>query len=296
MPFIILAALFLGKFQNVNLLEKLSVSSISFHQKCLSMMPPSPTVFVQTSLLCGENLRNAEWKHALTRTSLIHLFVVSGSHLVLLEQILLFLRLPLFARFFLWFLFTLLCGWQAPLVRALVSAAMWRLPIAAFWPRDISVLLSGLMTLILFPEWSESRSLLMSWTAAIALSGGSILWERQERVTRFCLISAGVYLLMLPLLWGFGNLHPLSILYNIFLGVFVSLWLWPLSFLCVILPFLSPILFGSSQFFLMAMKFLSDPIAVENARPLDLRWLWSFIFLLHCAMHFARLHVRRRRL
>jgi putative ABC transport system ATP-binding protein len=46
------------------------------------------------SLICGEKLTDKSLKENLVKTSLIHIFVISGSHLILLDELLSILKIP----------------------------------------------------------------------------------------------------------------------------------------------------------------------------------------------------------
>lgn len=294
MPFIIFLALTLSSLPSDILLEKASNLSRGLQLKCLSMLPESSARFAQASLLCGENVTDANFKSALIETSLIHLFVVSGSHLVLLEQMLCLLRLPFLVRIFLWLLYSLVCGWQPPLVRAVVSTLLQMIEKkrGSFWPSDLHTLWSGFLTLLLFPSWLNSRSLLMSWNASLALNSGGLL-PKMNSVRRILWISVFIYLLMLPLLWGFGNLHPLSILFNLLLTPLVSFWLLPLALLSVFISPLRPLFISSCDLFLHLMQKFSDPIEISLALARPIFELWALILFLHFVFHLIRLHQRQ---
>lgn len=294
MPFIIFLALTLSSSRSEYLLEKASSFSRNFQIKCLSVLPDSSARFAQASLLCGENVTKTSFKKALLHTSLIHLFVVSGSHLIFLEQILCLLRLPLWIRILVWLFYSLMCGWQPPLVRALISilvrcAEKTR---GAYWPADLQTLWAGLTTLLLFPPWMQSRSLLMSWNASLALNARGLLPEMNSPRRLFWL-GLLIYFLMLPLLWGFGNLHPLSILFNLCLAPLVSFWLLPLAFLSVFFPPLQALLISSCDFFLSLMQRFSDPVEIVTASTRPLYELWALVLFLHFIFHWIRLSQRR---
>ncbi|MBX3041562.1 MAG: ComEC/Rec2 family competence protein, partial [Bdellovibrionaceae bacterium] len=141
------------------------------HNLCLSSLPTT-SFHPLHSLLCGASVKDGELKQLLRASGLLHLFVVSGAHLIWLEHLLARLNAPFALRLSGWTLFSLACGWQPPVVRAWVGLLLIKLE-----PRwtpalrsDQHVLLSGLTTLILFPSWGDSLSLALSWVAAFSLS------------------------------------------------------------------------------------------------------------------------------
>src|SRR5258706_498194 len=73
-----------------------------------------------------------------------------------------------------------------------------------FWRPWHIVLVSGIISLALFPDWLTSLSLLMSWVCALALS----LTKRSHSHLRQ---HATVYFVLLPILSSLSIPHPLVI-------------------------------------------------------------------------------------
>jgi competence protein ComEC len=280
------------------LLKNISKFSQKIHNSCLQSLPSSSQhPEAHAALLCGENVTVAETKEVLVRSSLIHLFVVSGSHLLLLEDIFELLRIPWALGFFAELFYAFSCAWQAPIVRAFLGQLCRKFlrPAKSGWPTDMVLLATGLFTLCLFPSWVSSRSLQMSWLAALAFACrpprrntswlSQLLWP--------CVL---VHLFMLPALWGFGNLHPLSILLNIFLAPLVSFYLLPLSFLNCFIPSLSLFFDRSFEFFLWLCRQFSEPVQIAATAPLSARTLWLLILSLHFFIFLIRLQRARKRL
>ena len=96
MPLLIILAMTLSISNSSVMLKKLTSLARTTHDNCLHFLPKSSqNPQAHAALLCGENVTVEEIKSSLIRSSLIHLFVVSGSHLLLLEEIFIFLNLYL---------------------------------------------------------------------------------------------------------------------------------------------------------------------------------------------------------
>lgn len=235
-----------------------------------------------TALLCGTDLSNKNHKELLKKSSLIHIFVVSGAHLLFLDQFLSMLRIPLFVRFPTWLLYSVLAGWQAPIVRAFMQLSLRAgLRIRGlYFPADLAVLLAGVLGIALFPEWAHSLSYQMSWCASLALSYGAF-FRHHSSFRKAVFTQLGIYLCMVPLLYGLGNLHPLSVLFNLTLGNFVALFILPLALLASTFPALRPSFDFLLESFFFLVSHLTAPIQQESAPLLSREILWAWIALLH---------------
>lgn len=276
-----------------SLLINTSATSSVFHEKCLQILPTNSQHLASlASLVCGEKITDQELKKNLSKTSLIHIFVVSGSHLILLDELLGILRIPVIVRFLFLGGYSLAVGWQAPAVRALLGFSTREVlrRRRVYLPADLAVLATGFLTLILFPSWWESLSLQMSWCAALALSWHSIL-RVKNTFARTVLSQLSIFFFMSAPLWGLGSLHPLSILYNLFLAPVIAYLLLPLSFLAVFLsPFLT--LFDHvMSFFMKALPALSEPIEIVRGSTPSTAFLWMWIFSWHVCFHYLRLRL-----
>lgn len=246
-----LVALALLKF-NSSLLSFTSEIAVEFQIKCVEL---SPQKFANaqwiSAVVCGKNPARNQDYDLLQLSGLLHLIVVSGSHLVLVEQVLSFL----FNRFHFRFLikiifltaFAFMTGFQAPVVRALVAQLLnhlqnsWKL----FWSGPAVTLFAGIMTLMMAPEWWNSLSLQLSWLAALALQAFA---ARSSVKQQFA-----IFVLMFPLLMQIAPPHPVSIIYNLICAPVVGLVMFPLSTLAMVFP--------------SALSFV------------DLLWTWFFKFL-----------------
>lgn len=276
-----------------NLLKNTSSKATHFQQKCRSSLPSTSNYGeALASLVCGEKITDKDLDQTLKKTSLIHIFVVSGSHLLLLDQVLSILKIPFLLRFLFLSLYALCVGWQAPAVRALLGLGIkWLLRHKYFFfPPDLLVLITGLVTLLFFPKWWGSLSLQMSWCAALALCWAPTL-RIQNSWLQAIASQFAIYFFMSAPLWGLGSLHPLGLIYNLFLGPVVSYLLLPLSFLGVIF---NPLLFLFDlvmTVFSNTLPLLADPIDLQRGPPPSVRLLWVWISFWHIIFHFLRLHL-----
>ncbi|WP_374027350.1 ComEC/Rec2 family competence protein [Bdellovibrio bacteriovorus] len=267
--------------------------SQKFQEKCVHFLPKN-SLEPQSlaSLLCGEKITDTDLQKNLQRTSLIHIFVISGSHLILLDELLSILRIPLFVRILFLAFYSLVVGWQPPAVRALL-ALITRHSLKHFrlhLPPDLGVLAAGLITLSLFPAWWDSLSLLMSWCAALALCWGSLLRVKPP-LARLLLSQIGIFVFMSAPLWGLGSLHPLSLIYNLLLAPVVSYMLLPLAFLVTLMPSGVFVFDTVMDFFRQTLEFLSEPIVMHKTRPPSVAALWWWIVFWQVVMHFLRVHL-----
>lgn len=297
MIILIFLALSLSNFSNPTLLKNASALAQSFQQKCTNLVPSqTENPHVMSSLVCGEKLTDESLKQNLVKTSLIHIFVISGSHLILLDELLSILKIPVLLRFLFLGFYSLVVGWQPPAVRALVALGV-RLGFKKMrwhFPPDLLTLIAGLLTLTLFSEWWTSNSLLMSWCAALALCWVPLLRIKNKWTALF--ISQGaIYLFMIVPLWGLGSVHPLSLLYNIFLGPVVAFVLLPLSVLAMVFPATSLVFDFVFGVFAKFLGVMAEPISLHSNPAPSLGWLWVWILAWQVFFHFMRLRLYQGR-
>ncbi|MBO9665236.1 MAG: ComEC/Rec2 family competence protein [Bdellovibrio sp.] len=297
MIILLLIAFGLSTSQSPRLLKNVSALSESYQQKCLRFLPAETENHASlASLVCGENLTDKELKLSLTKTSLIHIFVISGAHLILLDELLSILKIPFFVRFIFLFIYSVIVGWQPPAVRALVALGTRAALRKLHWhfPPDLMVLIAGAATLLIFPPWWQSLSLLMSWCAALALCWSSTL-RIKSKFTAVLVSQCAIFLFMCAPLWGLGALHPLSLLYNILLGPVVSFVLMPLAFAVAFIHPLVPAFDFMVNFFATILKLISEPITLVRGNAPSVGLLWFWVLLWQLFFHFLRLHLYQGR-
>ncbi|UOF01651.1 ComEC/Rec2 family competence protein [Bdellovibrio reynosensis] len=271
--------------------DNASAVSQEFHKKCIEIIPHSTQhASSLAALVCGEKITDEKLKANLSKTSLIHIFVISGSHLILLDQLLGILKIPLYLRFVFLGAYALFGGWQAPAVRALLGFAV-RETFAyrkIFFPADLIVLITGFTALFLFQSYWQSLSFLMSWSAALALSVVAVFRVRNS-FSKAVLSQFAIYFFMLAPLWGIGSLHPLSILYNLCLAPVVSFVLLPLSFFTVAMPPLAVVFDSVMNIFGSLLPLVAEPVKTAAVTAPTLPFLWLWLLGLHLCLHFLRL-------
>jgi ComEC/Rec2-related protein len=177
-------------------------------------------------LVCGKNLEEGKVKASLKQTGLLHLLVVSGSHLIFISEVLI-LFLPASLRFVVLFFFTLMTGVQAPIFRALMQQLVnqfqkkFRLN---YSPLQVC-LFTAIICLVLEPSWLMSLSFQLSSLASFALC----INNYKKIQTQFC-----VGILLTPVI---GSFHPLFVFSNLLFGTIVGSVLFPLSALAFLSDF-----------------------------------------------------------
>ena len=221
------------------------------------------------ALLCGERLPDGDLKKIFISLGIIHLMVISGSHLIFIEKT--WSLLPRF-RFknLLLTLFLLIysmsAGLKPPVLRALFSLLLSKInrEMKLFWSPYTRVFISGLLCLLFNNTWVSSLSLQLSWLASLGMSN--------HRISKLksCFLT---FIFLLPIISQWGGLSPLSIILNWLITPLVSGLLLPLSFLTLLFPFLHPLPNELWQGFIHISQYL-QPI-MENYRS-ELNWSLNF--------------------
>jgi len=199
------------------------------HHLCLKAIPNSG---LSQAFICGASLgqNEASFQETLIQLGLIHLIVVSGSHLLFLRKILRFI-FPLLKRKHLLetlicFGYAGICWWDPPVTRACFQVLIYR--IAKEEKLNLSmnqqILWAGIISLLVFPSWFFSISFCLSWLASLSLC----LSRSFARQAVIC------YFVLTPMIFPLGGLHPFSILSNIFFGPLLGLMLLPISIINIL--------------------------------------------------------------
>ncbi len=238
------------------------------HQSCLQKIQVHENVLnpIYSALVCGENIPEGSIRNLFTSVGIIHLLVISGTHLIFIEKMWKLLpefrfRDSLLAGFLL--LYALTAGLRPPILRALFSLILTRVikKCKLFWSPYLRVQMSGLLCLLCQSSWVHSLSLQLSWTASFGMCN-----RKLSRLTSCCL----TYLLILPIISRWGGSHPMSVLVNWLIAPLASCVLLPLSILVIPFPFI---------------RFLTDSLwellfyILDKLRPLvenNTIWMASF--------------------
>ena len=258
------------------------------HSLCLQQMDHGKDyTFFYEALVCGKNLPEGNLKVSFIKSSILHLIVVSGSHLLFLEKIcLVFLRNATLARYLL-LIYTFVALLQAPVVRALFSLYLRHFAKARkwFWSQTQLSLISGTLCLFFFPHWSVSYSFLLSWCASLALAFISDhQWPKKPLGQ-----ATFLYVFFLFPLSFISHPHPLAILFNAIITPFVGFLLFPLAILSFLFPFLVEVIqFFLSLFFHVLENLSFELPLVRKDKGLDgfsYLALWLYLFIAHFASH-----------
>ena len=268
-----------------------------WHSLCVSWVERGRSWdFVYRSLVCGHALPRGSFYESLKLMGLVHLMVISGMHLLFLERLLsrgLFL-LPsksVFKKAWIFLclgFYAMVCSLKPPVVRALVSLLVrdFNERFKLHWPGPQRVLVTGALCLALFPHWSLSYSLILSWGASLSLS-----------LTRGIFREGVCFLCLYPLLLPLAPQNLTNLFFQWALAPLLSYVLFPLSLLASVV---SPLRGGVDGLWALVgegFSFLTlslPPLGEGKSFPLFLAWLYLFCF--HVGVHFWRCHSRRKAL
>jgi len=271
-----------------------------FHQSCLSRIPSESLANSDLkALVCGENFSARADSELYVSTGLIHLFVVSGTHLLLLEKFLghfifHFHRFNKFLILLCLFIYVLMCDFNPPIVRSFVSLVGGFLLVKCQlnWPSSFRILLVGLMTLLINPAWISSISLQLSWLAGLVVSLQLTYFKKENFLWQQSLY----FIFLFPILIFLCVPSPFIILVNLFFAPMLELILFPLGLIVCIFPF-TYVLFdrvievlnfilGLLEFKTTAQTFLDNGILVSFG--------WLVILALHFCLHLLEMQYRKK--
>ena len=267
------------------LAEKLS---LYLHSLCLQQIPhQSDYNFFYEALVCGKNLPEGSLKDSFIKSSILHLIVVSGSHLLFLEKMSLSLLRHKALTHFLLLIYAFMALLQAPVLRALVSLYLRHFAQARkwFWSQTQLSLISGILCLLFFPHWSQSYSFILSWCASLALAFISDHQWPSKPLEQGAFIY-GFFLFPLSLI---SHPHPLAIVFNVFITPLVGILLFPFAILGIFLPFFMDFIDLFLSFFLRSLENLSFELPLIrkdfSSNPFSYLPLWIYLFTAHFISH-----------
>ncbi len=174
------------------------------------------------ALVCGRSLKTLEfWSTSLKASGLIHIFVVSGSHFLVLRFLLEKLKLPHFFVTALLWLFNGFSGFSAPGTRACMQTTTHGL--LRMQPHQ-NLFVASLMCLALHPPWIESYSFWLSWLASLILFTSP--QDPLKIMTNSIFFSVWCFLGFSISLWSW--------LLNIFIAPIIGWVLFPLALLALV--------------------------------------------------------------
>lgn len=249
------------------------------------------------AIICGKNLKNDKLKSIFEKTSLIHLFVVSGSHFLILNLLLEKMQLSTFIRSILLFIFCILTGCSPPGIRGFLSTisqnykSYWGL----FIPQDIVSFFLTILILSLNPNWIFSLSFLLSCFASLGLSA-SFLLKKSNPVTQLFNTQILIYFFILIPLSFIQIPHPITVVFNLVFASLIGWIIFPLCILAALIPKFVIIFDLLVSFIILLITRLSDSIPVYVSNSLvPYKYLWLILFALHLAIHMVRINFLRER-
>lgn len=275
--------------RKLHMLARFSGVSSFLHHQCLHRAPLD-LQNIHQALVCGETLGTGELARSLKAIALIHLFIVSGAHLLMLSWLLRRILPRLSERPFvlalLLFPFLLMTGLHAPVVRSWMSIVVWDF-CRAFklsWRSSQGVMAAGVCVCILNPQWMSSLSLILSWGGALALGTSRELtggWHDRP-IVRKSLQQCVIYLMLIPLLLPMTLPHPVAILCNLVLAPIAACCLFPLSIACFVFPQFAGTFHWAWVAFEQIINWISAHLLTPTAQiEISAGWLWAYILSIH---------------
>lgn len=252
--------------------------SQDLHGVCRDLIKSPTWPGLQSAFLCGTPLeQRSEIYKTFRITGLLHLIVVSGSHLGFIQN----LVNPIFSKGSLragalmisFATYAAVCLWDPPITRAAIFFAVHLLnhKLKLNFSPVKRVHFTGLICLILFPHWVNSYSLLLSWLAALALSCG-------RGVIQHCVLC---YFALCPILTLFNGVHPLTILINIFVGPLFGFLLLPITLIANLWPLWEPInsfCWVAVTTVLENLEFHIPELPKKNGPKGSVLFMWCYLF------------------
>ena len=267
------------------------------HQSCIDYSPQNVIASQElNALVCGQDFQSIADSEVYIHSGLIHLFVVSGSHLVLIQRTLLKLveklqnksqfrahSLTLIVHVAL-FVYIFICDLNPPIVRSYLFIVV--LSFSKKYLLQINtqnaLLIASLCGLILQPHWITSLSYQMSWIAGITLIYIDEIYKKSHLLIKNFLFYLHFYLTMLFL----GLPQVVTVLISTVISPFLEYILFPLAFLVYILSDFGPLFdILITVLKLVLNQFELKPFFRDFNSYLVISLNWLLIFALHFFIH-----------
>lgn len=287
MKLFFLCALSLIIFSPEFLLEKFTTSALFMQTLCQESVDffdkDSPT---RAALLCGTPIESLSTKKVLQDTGLIHLFIISGSHVVFIFTLLEQIKTPRRWIFLGLFMLTLFTGFQPPVVRAVIQFYLkhYQRRHRLHWKSDTTIGVTTGVCLLLFPSWWNSLSFHLSWMAALAFT--IPIARNTPLIHKILLQQLLLFILLSPLLLTFSNAPLISIPLNITVGHALGPLLIPIA----LTPLWDPLM--------NALAFTLEIISFHHLSIPALHHQWCFLIsslFLQISLHYYRTRFWRKR-
>lgn len=269
----------------------------SLQTNCANLLPTEmKSRSLAQSFLCGTKISDPNTKEIFKQTSLLHLMVVSGSHLQILCF---FILLPWPKKCQDWTVFKigifsilsfycLVTGFQAPLVRALTTRGLesFNEKFKLHWGSNKVFLVSGLLVLAVIPEWISSLSFYLSWLASL----GFLLTPLIRSEKSFPLFSSFLTCFFIQTLMSvfFWNFSVLGWIANAILAPVIGFCLLPASALPILSSSFVTVTDWAWDVILASLAWLaqfSDSAGISFIKLTTVKWilLWAFLAFVHSA-------------
>ena len=240
-------------------------------------------------LVCGKKLRPGEpLFKTLVHLGLIHVFVISGAHLVFLRQ----LMIPIIPAKMIpaiLLLYTLMVGAQPPVMRAWLALTVVSLaPNNRITPGLLFVAIA--LTLLLFDSSKSGLSMALSWTAV-----STLIWAGRFKTTWLQFV--WLYLALTPLLLGLQIPHPSTIIVNVLLSPVIFCFLLPMSLVTWMIPWLEPPVAIVWELFFSLLRLLTSLVPPPLLSDLGLNPAGALTYAasIHLLLWFFHVRKARRR-
>ena len=272
LPFGLTLAL-LWVLKDLNMLNSVAKVSHWAHSLCQDHVGISSDWWpIYSALFCGSSVYEQKFFLTLKTLGIVHLFVLSGAHIVFMERLLMRVTSSRRQLFLSLFAMTLMTGFKAPAVRALTAWCSNELNLRAElnWPRSLTAAITGLLCLGLNPHWWLGLSLPLSWVASLSFQ----IFPKSNLKSL-----ATVYLLGLPLLSSLDVANPFAIIINlIFSPIFFTLH-FPISWLAGFVPALQSLVDPLWSLSFWVLDLFKVPLSFELQPVLnspESRWAYVF--------------------
>lgn len=289
-----------GMFGWMNLPEAVAGSSFLLQGFCSDLFVGfTHHQDLASAFICGTSIDNIFAKEIFQQAGLIHLMVVSGSHLIFVSHLLNFLSQVLFPRHprAAWIavlglvFYSVMTGFQPPVVRSLVGILIGRCShfFRWGWSNHLVQCFASLLLLSLNPPWILSLSFYLSWFASTGLNWAPLFLphrsskDRRLRVRwQSAIFNHTITCLFIQLSLTFLN-HSfswLSFLTNLLIAPILGVILFPVLLFSLLIP--------GTQFFLdrgwsYLLGGLQNFVSWAQAEPISFNiqppWLWLALII-----------------
>lgn len=292
--FLPLFALLVLSLVRFSVFEFLSPVAEKAHFFCLNYLPLQSHALAELkALVCAENFSSLGESQLYISSGLIHLFVVSGAHLLLIERLLLRIKCSFPVIFFILVLYAFACNLGAPVVRCLLAFCLNAFLFAKniHWPAHFKLLLIGLLALCFNFNWINSLSLQMSWLAAFTLMLGENFFTGRSFLFKQSLF----FITLLPTVVYFQIPGVSTILLNIALAPVLEFVLFPLGLCTWFLTPVFPVFDFGINFLkkLLSLLELDFQIQLTDTSTRLTLYNWALLLTLHLVFHLVYVHRAR---